>query len=389
MNRMAAAVMVGLAAVLAAIGLLTGKDDSDRGEEVGGKEPSIAAVARGVERVRQLRFEHLPRVRHVSGEQARSAGLREMDRELPRHALLAEQRVLELLGLLPPGADLRELLGTALASEVGGYYVPRADTLSIVDGFASGLTGEITLAHELTHALEDQHFGIEPPPWDSFGRDRSVADGALREGTATIVMVDYVVRKQAGVTKVPAAVRARVLKALDDAAVPESSGLPRYLRENLVFPYAVGARLVDRIQRRGGWSAVNRAFGRDAPVSSEQVMHPAKYDSRERPVRVRVPAPGDTRLVEQGDFGEFDTEQLLRAANGRARSKRAAAGWGGGGFVLWRREARYGLTLGWVWDSARDAREFAAAARHTAERLGGASVNSSDERVELLLTPRE
>jgi hypothetical protein len=389
MNRMTAAVMVGLAALLAAIGLLTGKDDSDRGEEAGPKDPSIAAVARGVERVRQLRFEQLPRVRHVSGEQARSAGLREMDRELPRHALLAEQRLLELLGLLPPGADLRELLGTALASEVGGYYVPRADTLSIVDGFASGLTGEITLAHELTHALEDQHFGIESPPWNSFGRDRSVADGALREGTATIVMVDYVVRKQAGVTKVPAAVRARVLKALDDAAVPESSGLPRYLRENLVFPYAAGARLVDRIQRGGGWSAVNRAFGRDAPVSSEQVMHPAKYHSRERPLRVRVPAPGGTELVEQGDFGEFDTEQLLRAANGRARSKRAAAGWGGGGFVLWRRGARYGLTLRWVWDSPRDAREFAAAARRTARRLGRASVNSGNEGVELVLAPRQ
>ena len=53
-------------------------------------------------------------------------------------------------------------------------------------------------------------------------------------------------------------------------------------------------------------------------------------------MRVRVGAPPGTRLVEQGDFGEFDTEQLLRAANGRQRSAAAAAGWGGGGFALWR-----------------------------------------------------
>jgi hypothetical protein len=177
------------------------------------------------------------------------------------------------------------------------------------------------------------------------------------------------------------------LKALDKAAVPASSGLPRYLREGLVFPYAAGARLVNRIQGRGGWAAVDRAFETGGPVSTEQVMHPARAD--DRPVRVVVAAPRGARLVEQGDFGEFDTEQLLRAANGRARSARAAAGWGGGGFALWRVGGRYGLELRWVWDSARDAREFAAALRVSARRLGRASVNSGIKAVGLTLAPRD
>jgi hypothetical protein len=100
-------------------------------------------------------------------------------------------------------------------------------------------------------------------------------------------------------------------------------------------------------------------------------------------------APPGARLVERGDFGEFDTEQLLRAANGRARAARAAAGWGGGGFSLWRTPGgRYGLELRWVWDSKRDAREFAEALRASARRLGGASVNSSDNGVEVRLAPR-
>jgi hypothetical protein len=216
-----------------------------------------------------------------------------------------------------------------------------------------------------------------------------MADSALHEGTATIVMVDYAVLEETGTTKIPAALRARALKALDQAAVPASSGLPRYVRESLVFPYAAGARLINRIQGRGGWAAVNRAFGADAPVSSEQLMHPAKYDDREPPVRVRVPGPRGAHLVEQGDFGEFDTEQLLRAANGPAGSARAAAGWGGGGFALWRaRGARYGLELRWVWDSARDAREFAAALRRSARRLGGATVYGSGKAVGLRLAPR-
>jgi hypothetical protein len=390
MNRTIAVVIAALVAVLAAVGLLTGENGSDQGRSAGGGGSSIALVARRVERVRQLRFEHLPRVRHVTGAQARAAGLSELDREVPRPKVAAEERLLKLLGLLPPRSSLRALLGKTLSSEVGGYYLPRTGTLSVVEeGAQAGLLGEITLAHELTHALEDQHFGIEVPAATGFRRDRSMADSALHEGTATIVMVDYAVLKEAGTAKVPAALRARALRALDNATVPASSGLPRYLREGLVFPYAAGARLVNRIQGRGGWAAVNRTFGADAPVSSEQFMHPAKYDARERPVRVRVDAPPRSHVVERGDFGEFDTEQLLRAANGRAPSARAAAGWGGGGFALWRvGDGRYGLALRWVWDSARDAREFAAAARRTARRLGRASVNSSSKGVELVLAPR-
>jgi hypothetical protein len=385
---MTAGVIAGLIAVLAVIGLLTGENEGNQ-ESADGGGPSIAAIARRVERVRQLRFDHLPRVRHVTGAQARAAGLRELDREASPRQVAAEERLLKLLGLLPPDSSLRDLLGKTLSSEVGGYYDPRTETLAVVGEGTAGLLGEITLAHELTHALEDQRFGIDQPAATGFRRDRATAASALHEGTATIAMVDYAVLKQAGTTKVPASLRAPALKALDDAAVPASSGLPRYVREGLVFPYAAGSRLVNRIQGRGGWSAVNRTCGKNAPVSTEQLMHPAKYDAHEPPVRVRVDAPRGAQLVERGDFGEFDTQQMLRAANGRRRSARAAAGWGGGGFALWQVDGdRYGLALRWVWDSARDAAEFARAARRTARRLGRASVNSSGKGVELLLAPR-
>ncbi len=385
MNGTIAAVIAGLVAILAVIGFLTGDDDGS--PDAPG--PSIAAIARRVERVRELRFDHLPRVRHVSGAQARADGLRELDREIPRPKVAAEERLLTLLGLLPPRSSLRELFGKTLSSEVGGYYLPRTGTLSVVgSGGQAGLLGEITLAHELTHALEDQHFDLGSGAATGFQRDRSMADSALHEGTATIAMVDYAVLKATGRNDIPAVVRAQALKALDKAAVPASSGLPRYVRESLVFPYAAGARLVNRLESRGGWAAVNRAFGAQAPVSTEQLMHPAKYDAHERPVRVVVAPPPGTRLVERGDFGEFDTEQLLRAANGRRRSTPAAAGWGGGGFALWRTGGRYGLTLRWRWDSARDAREFARALRRTAGRLGRATVYRSDEEVGLKLAPR-
>ena len=86
-------------------------------------------------------------------------------------------------------------------------------------------------------------------------------------------------------------------------------------------------------------------------------MHPSKYFAHERPQRIRVPAPRGSELVQQGDFGEFDTKQLLLEGNSRPLAAAAAAGWGGGGYALWSRGNRYGVTLRWTWDSARDASE--------------------------------
>jgi hypothetical protein len=373
MNGTIAVVIAVLVAVLAAIGLVTGSDSSAPAARSSAAPagPSIATIAHRIEKVRDLRFKRLPPARRVSSSQARVEALRELDREVPPRDMAGEEELLKLLGLIPPDADLRKLLGKAFGSEVGGYYDPRTGRLSVVGG-SGGLLREITLAHELTHALEDQHFNLETAPGTGFNRDRSTADATVHEGTATLAMVDYVIFKQTGRTQVPEGLRQRVLSALDDAAVPSSSGLPRYVRESLVFPYPRGARLVDRVRRSGGWKVVNRLFGRDAPVSSEQVMHPAKLRSHERPVRVPLRVGGG-RPFAQGDFGEFDTEQLLRAANGRARSRAAAAGWGGGGFSIRRLpgQGRYALTLRWGWDSDHDADEFEPALRRTARTLQG------------------
>jgi hypothetical protein len=308
---------------------------------------------------------------------------------VPRRRQRIEERVLAMLGLLPSGVRLREVLGKALTEEVAGYYVPRTKTMALVRGAGlDGLFAEVALAHELTHALEDQRFGIEPHGASASMSDRAVADAALREGTATLAMLEYVALTQGIGQELPPELRRRLLEELDQLALPASSGLPRYVREALVFSYAAGANFVSRLERRGGWAAVDGAFEEDAPASSEQIMHPRKYEAGERPVRVRLPGvraalPPGARVVARGDLGEFDTEQFLRDANGRRRSEEAAAGWGGSRLELWRlADGGDVLVMAWAWDSARDAREFAAAARLSVGRLDGAgAVNGSTEGV--------
>ena len=401
MNGVLVVVAVALVVALGAIGILAGEGEEaeraaerSRGPSLEQVAARVEEVARGVERVRELEFDRLPAVRLVSLEQATRESLGELDHYVPPRRQRIEERLLVMLGLLPPDTKLRELLGKALTEEVAGYYIPRTGTMALVRGALDGFFAEVALAHELTHALEDQHFGIEPHGASGFLRDRAVADAALREGSATLAMVEYVALTQGGVQELPAGARRRLLEELDQLALPASSGLPRYVREGLVFPYAAGAVLVDRLQSRGGWAAVDRAFQEAPPVSSEQVMHPRKYEEGERPVRVRLRGvraalPAGARVVARGDLGEFDTAQFLRDANGRRRSEEAAAGWGGSTFELWRLAGGGDvLVMGWAWDTARDAREFAAAARLSVGRLDGAgAVNGSGEGVVVVLAP--
>ena len=352
-------------AALFGVGVLAGGGEQKDAPPAPDAAADVERVAERLERVRGLEFKRLPEVRTISPAQAREEGLAALDDEYPPERREADERVLTLLGLLPRGSDLRELAGTIFGEEVAGFYDDRTKRMTIVAGGAGGSQGEITLAHELTHALEDQHFGL-----DSEGGldDARSARLALAEGTATVAMADYSARFLTG-----GAVRRRdLLSQLALVDLLESdSGLPPYMQRSLVFPYARGARFVDAI---GTWGPANAALRGRGPVSTEQVLHPAKYRAGEGPLPVRPgPSPGrGWRRAARGTVGEFDTGELIRSSDSAVRAERAAAGWGGGRYVLWQRGEEAALALRWRWDTARDAAEFAAALPRYIERALGA-----------------
>ena len=353
-------------AALFGVGVLVGGDDDER--------PSAAApsfdverVARGVERVRELRFERIPPVRVVSPAEAREEALALLDAEYPPRRRRTDTRLLELLGLLPPGSDLRELAGTIFGEEIAGYYDPRSDRMTVVEeGLARDeALAELTLAHELTHALEDQRFGLETP--ESRVDDAATADTALHEGTATIAMFDYAAEHLG--EAFPGG-REQALQTLGASALLGNEKLPPYLQRSLVFPYVEGARFIDAI---GTWAAANRALADRGPDSTEQILHPDKF-RRDSPQRVRLErSPGSAwKDAVSGTLGEWDTVELIRTSDSPVRAERAAAGWGGGRYDLWRRGSELALALAWTWDTPRDAAELAAALPRYVERtLGG------------------
>jgi hypothetical protein len=408
-NRTLAAIIVGLAVALAAIGIATGSDDEEERPEV--PQPvqhRVDEIAERIERVRGLEFKSPPRLELLTPAQSRRLAAKEVAR-LPRADVEAAEETLKLLGLIRPADEIRDLVGTMVADEAAGFYIPRSDRLVLVRGVVGGgLLAEITLAHELVHALEDQHFDLDSEASSGLGDD-AMAESALNEGTATVAMVEYAV-EHLGLE----GARDRILNEIDTlSGLDVGSDLPDYLKEFTVFPYKAGTPYVDRLLKRGGWGAVDRLIRSGGPGSTEEIIHQREAPEPRPPELASRPHEGAWRRVDRGDIGEFDTRELLDVGTSDGVAERAAAGWGGGRYELWRNgplpdpsceapcRERDLLTAGWRMDTPRDARELEDALRGYLEhgldahrsgqawlvRGGAAAIARRGEHVALAMAP--
>jgi hypothetical protein len=309
--------------------------------------------------------------------------------------------VLALLGLVPPGTDLGDAVASALGEAVAGYYDPRKDRLRIVKGAQTSnrVLYEMTLAHELTHVLEDQRFEFDLDVLAE-GGDRALAHLALIEGTATSLMYRYV-EHRFGAEELFGGLAASVFGGTGD--------LPPFLTAQLLFPYTAGEQFVRRLLDvgNGRWTVVDAALRFRPPASTEQILHPDAYLKVEQPRRVSLRGPvaalgAGWRPALRMTFGEWQTQKLLARAGGTGAPK-AAAGWGGDRCALLERGAERALVMRWAWDSARDQAEFAEALRawgadglpgsepadRNAWRMpnGGAALAIRGEAVTLALAP--
>src|SRR4051794_29695339 len=345
----------------------------------------IATIERRVEQIRDLRYETLPRPQTVTPAEARRDGLEDLDRSYPAERRHADEEVLKLLGLLEPGVDLRNVSGTIFGQGVAGYYDPRTKRLRIVSGAQTGnrFLNEITLAHELTHALEDQRFKLDLE--SSSSDDGGLANLALVEGSATAVMFTYAERHFTS---------EQTLGGLFSSLGQDTGDLPPFIEAQLVFPYVQGQEFIKQLYAAGGWGVVDAAYRFRPPASTEQILHPDKYLAVELPDKVRLHAtPGaGWRRVVGGTWGEWATGELLGTTD-------AATGWGGDRYELWQRGSddcaapcrdRDALVMRWRWDDRASAQRFAAAlSEWRAGEPGASAVRSRGLEVALALAPQQ
>ena len=346
-------IVVSLLVVLTVFGFATHE------EPVEAPEPaSLRVVASRVEALRGVKFSRVPEPVTVSPEQAQSEGLADLDRAYPAAEREADEALYTTLGLLPEGTDLREISASMFGEQVAGYYDPANGRLRIVSG-ASGtgnrVVDEMVLAHELTHALEDQAFEFSLPELEA-SDDTGYAQRALVEGTATAIMYRYV-EEHFG--------REEALGGLLSSAfgVNSTASLPRFVLEGAIFPYVQGNVFVQELLATAGgdWRLVDVALRARPPMSTEQVLHPEKWLRVELPRRVSLPDVGAAlgagwERATEGVFGEWQTAQLI--AQGGPRRPEASAGWGGDRYELWRRGDETVVVMRWEWDTVADAEEF-------------------------------
>lgn len=301
-------------------------------------------IAHRVERLRGLRFRHMPRVvviqperlNHVADVLRRDAIARLDPGLLARSRRLSTaQAGFEALAGLLPAAEATDAAASSASEQVGGAYDYRHNRVLLIDRVVQTRRElQTVMAHELTHALEDQHFplGIATSRGSA---QAAQARRALIEGTATFTASLYDGRYLHDLLPVG-------LRIAGQRSVFAAGGsTPFAIKADTIFDYVDGPLFAQRLHRRahGSWRDINKAL-RDPPRTTQGILHPVAWPSQRPPVRVRlglVPLlSGERTLSGGGVAGEEDIRTLIGAGSPQQTLDTAAAGWRGGRFELWR-----------------------------------------------------
>jgi len=283
-----------------------------------------------------------------SREEIRAYVIKQMNEEKNPSERYADQRSAEAFGLLPKGFDLDSFMVNVLTEQVEGLYDPKAREFYIAD-WSPLADQRMVMAHELTHALEDQHFKIED--WLKAARpneDAELARDAVLEGSAMAAMVDYLMLGTGRSLKdVPDFDPGMLIGDL--SGTPTLQKAPPFLKDALIFPYIGGLNFSAAVMRNTGWSALPALFEKP-PVSTQQILHPALYRSGKIPATVALARlekllGENWSKLDENIMGEFGWKEVLKQFLDNDRAKNLAAAWDGDRYVVYEQKQTKNLIL--------------------------------------------
>jgi hypothetical protein len=261
------------------------------------------------------------------------------DRDEPQR--YADQKALEAFGLVPKDFPLDSFMLDVLTDQVAGLYDPKAKEFYIADWIPADEQRDV-MSHELTHALEDQSFNVDP--WIKAARpndDAEMARDAVSEGTALAAMVDYALREQKmGVRDlgdVTMLIREGAVAEMDKD--PNLSKAPLYIRDALLFPYLAGTSFSQQfLKAHAGWQDLHFLF-ENPPISTQQILQPDFYLKGVGPAKVTLPSwkglvPADWKLLEENVMGEFGLEEVLKQFLDPQRADALSVAWDGDRYAV-------------------------------------------------------
>jgi hypothetical protein len=355
-------------------------------------------VEAGIQEMRELKFKRpVPMVVKTRSE-AEQMMAADLSRDYTDEQFEVDGIAGALVGLYPVGINLKAESLKLLRNQVAGFYDPHGKEMVLVEGADSAgfyegtlqflvqrdIIGEMLLAHELTHALQDQNFGLEGM-LDKYKNDddRELALKSVAEGDATIAGYAYVMGRM---DTAVADSLVEHLKDLPQMFAAEAGDAPEGLAAPLVFQYAEGVRFVAEAYKRGGWAAVDKLY-KNPPQSSHQIIHPAYYFDRPAPP-VKIELGGYQKIMagwtraDQDTYGELLLRVILERNLGRhATDTAVAAQWAGDQMIILR-EGR-SVSVFWMiaFDDPYNASHFAVVYETILDRLlGDATAHRIDYR---------
>ena len=291
-------------------------------------ETHASAVETGIQQIRQLSFRtHVPVVLK-NPDEVEQMVLDDLKRDYTDDQLDADGKAGSMLGLFPPGMDLKAETVKLLKSQIAGFYDPHGKQMVLVQGLNDttasdrmiefvvqrDLVNDMLLAHELTHALQDQNYALQ----DNLDKlkdnsDQEIALKSVAEGDATISGFAYVAGRMDNSI---ADTLTSHLKDLPETFAAQSKGTPEGLSTPLIFQYSDGVRFVSEAYKRGGWKAVDALYLKP-PQSSQQIIDPSLYFDRPlAPIAVSVDGYQsmlkDWNKIDEDTFGELSIQLILQ-----------------------------------------------------------------------------
>ncbi len=302
-----------------------------------------------------------------SKEQLRDLLWRYSQEEKNQKALQAEQKTLLKFGLIPKDFPYVKFALDLLTEQVAGFYDFRSHELNLLDSTPMEMQVPV-LAHELTHALQDQRFNLkkftEPIPGND---DLTEAHHALIEGEATAMMLDFLLKPLGRSLNTLGFDFREMIDQTTQMATANTKVFqqaPRAIQTTLTAPYLYGTSFFQYYRRHNDWSRVGAIY-HDPPSSTEQLMHPKKYfDRRDDPIQVTLAVPKQEflkrwKLVDTNTLGELGTLIVLQQFLSDANARIASEGWGGDRYQVYEdASGRLLVLLFTTWDTQEDALQF-------------------------------
>jgi hypothetical protein len=332
----------------------------------------------------------------ASREQVRSYILKHMSEDQDAQRLQRSAASLKKFGLVPRDFDLRKFILDVLQDQVAGYYDPKTKTVNLLDWVAPEAQRPV-LAHELTHALQDQSFDLQKwlkvrpdsdqkPDLDLDNtrynpEEAQAAREAVSEGQAMAVLVDFMLepsgKSLADVPMMGELYKQSTIERSQDS--PILGKAPVYLRESLIFPYTNGLDFVQALLTSGGKDRAFPGALANPPRNTREVMEPKTYLADQHVAPMYLPKMAAVlkdkyEKYDLGEVGQFDVYTLLKQFTTEGSAHDLSPSWRGGTYMLVRRltpgqasstaEPRLsdlGLIYLSRWESPGDAGLFAAA----------------------------